>query len=175
MSNPDTQLDDKDLVLKDISDLSLSADREAYVDDLQARYPNKQSTLLPLLWAIQEEHGWISQDWMRYAAKRCDFSPSHVLGVVTFYTMFHQSAPGRHHVQICRNISCHIRGAKKIIEAVETKLGLKNGEVSEDGKYSLEHVECLAGCSWAPVMQINRTLHEELTADQAVKILEELE
>ena len=153
----------------------LSAEREAMIDDLQSRYPTKKSTLLPVLWAIQEEHGWVSREWMAYAARRCEVALSHVLGVVTFYTMYHQKPVGKYHVQVCRNISCHIRGAKNIIGAVEEKLGLQNGGVSADGKFSLEHVECLAGCSWAPVMQINRTLHEELTPDQAVKILDELE
>lgn len=153
----------------------LSPEREAMIDDLQARYPTLKSTLLPVLWAIQEQEGWISREWMAYAARRCDAPLSHVLGVVTFYTMFHQKPVGRYHVQICRNISCHIRGAKDIIGAVEKKLGLANGGVSSCGKWSLEHVECLAGCSWAPVMQINRTLHENLGPEQALKILDELE
>ncbi len=156
-------------------DLCLSPEREAYIDDLQSRYPTKLATLLPVLWAIQEEAGWVSPAWMEYAAKRCACAPSHVLGVVTFYTMYHQKPAGKYHVQVCRNISCHLRGAPKIINAVEEKLGLKNGEMTADGKFSLEHVECLAGCSWAPVLQVNRTLHEELTPETAVRILDELE
>ncbi len=155
--------------------LRLSPEREAYIDDLQKRYPTKLATLLPVLWAIQEQTGWVSKEWMEYAAQRCECPASHVLGVVTFYTMYHQKPAGKYHVQVCRNISCHLRGAPGIIEAVEKKLGLEHKCVSADGKFSLEHVECLAGCSWAPVMQINRTLHEELTPEQAVRILDELE
>ena len=157
------------------SELRLSDEAEARIDDLQARYPTRRATLLPVLWEIQNAHGWISPEWMEYAAMRCEVPPSHVLAVTTFYTMFHRKPAGRYHVQVCRNISCHIMGAPAIIEAVEKKLGLDNGGVSDDGKFSLEHVECLAGCSWAPVMQINRTLHENLTPDEAVRILEELE
>lgn len=157
------------------ADLKLSSEREAYIDDLQGRYPTKKATLLPVLWEIQGERGWISQEWMHYAARRCEVTPSHVMSVVTFYTMYHRKPAGRYHVQVCRNISCHIMGARGVIDAVEKTLGLENGEVSEDGRFSLEHVECLAGCSWAPVMQINRTLHENLTPDQAAQILEELE
>ncbi len=157
------------------ADWKLSPEREAMIDDLQSRYPTKKSTLLPVLWAIQEQEGWISREWMAYAARRCDAALSHVLGVVSFYTMYHRKPVGKYHVQVCRNISCHIRGAPKIIAAVEEKLGLQNGGVSSCGKWSLEHVECLAGCSWAPVMQINRTLHENLGPDEALKILGELE
>jgi NADH-quinone oxidoreductase E subunit len=155
--------------------LRLAAERETRIDDLQSRYPTKKATILPVLWEIQSEHGWISEPWMEYAAARCEVSPAHVLSVVTFYTMFHRRPAGRHHVQVCRNISCHIMGAPALIAAVEQKLGLANGGVSADGKFSLEHVECLAGCSWAPVMQINRTMHENLTPEAAVKVLESLE
>ena len=153
----------------------LSAESEARIDDLQSRYPSRKATLLPVLWEIQNEKGWISEEWMQYAAARCDSTPSHVMSVVSFYTMFHRQPAGRLHVQVCRNISCHVMGAPELIQAVEKKLELANGEVSEDGKFSLEHVECLAGCSWAPVMQVNRTMHENLTPEQAVKILDELE
>ena len=156
-------------------DLSLSAEREADITDLQSRYPTKKATLLPVLWHIQEEAGWLSKEWMEYAAKRCEVEPSHVMSVASFYTMFHMKPAGVHHVQVCRNISCHIMGAKKIIEDVEGELGIGHGEVTADGRFSLEHVECLAGCSNAPVMQINRTMHEDLTADEAVRVLRGLE
>lgn len=159
----------------DVASMKLAPEREARIDDMQARYPTKRATLLPVLWEIQEEHGWISPEWMHYAAARCGVTPSHVMSVVTFYTMYHARPAGRYHVQVCRNISCHIMGAPGLIAAVEKKLGLANGEVSKDGKFSLEHVECLAGCSWAPVMQINRTMHENLTPEKAVQVLESLE
>ena len=155
--------------------LELPPESEARIDDLQERYPTKKSTILPVLWEIQNHHGWISPEGMEYVAHRCSVPHSHVLSVVSFYTMFHRQPPGRYHVQVCRNISCHIMGAKDIIAAVEEKLGLQNGGRSEDGMFSLEHVECLAGCSWAPVMQINRTMHENLTPETAMDVLENLE
>ena len=159
----------------DPSTLRLSKKREAKIDDLQGRYPTKKATLLPVLWEIQSEMGWVSELWMEYAAARCGVTASHVKGVVTFYTMYHQKPAGRHHIQVCRNISCHLMGGINIIERVEQELGLKNGEVSEDGRFSLEHVECLGGCSWAPVMQVNRTLHENLNPDSAADVLKGLE
>lgn len=155
--------------------LRLAREREDRIDDLQRRYPTKKATLLPVLWEIQNEHGWISEAWMDYAAERCGVTSAHVMALVTFYTMLHRAPVGRHHVQICRNISCHIMGAKGLIEAVEKKLGITHGGVTADGKFSMEHVECLAACSWAPVMQINRTMHENLTPESALAILEALE
>ncbi len=155
--------------------LALEPEREKRIADLQSRYPNKKSTLLPLLWEIQEQVGWVSNEWMDFAAERCEVTSSHVKGVVTFYTMYHQKPAGTYHVQVCRNISCHIMGGMNVIERVEEELGLKNGEVSACGRFSLEHVECLGGCSWAPVMQVNRALHENLDADAAAKILQDLE
>ncbi len=173
-SQDETRSESKDTGVA-TSALRLSADAEARIDDLQDRYPTKKATLLPVLWEIQNSEGWISTEWMEYAAERCDVTPSHVLSVVTFYTMFHERPVGKYHVQVCRNICCHMVGAPGLIEAVESRLGLKHGEVSEDGKFSLEHVECLAACSWGPVMQINRTMHENLTPETAVKILDGLE
>ena len=157
------------------TNLKLDAEAEARIDDLQSRYPNKRATTLHVLWEIQRAHGWISTDWMAYAAARCEVPVSHIMSVVTFYTMFHTKPVGRHHIEVCRNISCHIMGGRDIIQRVEEKTGLKNLEVSEDGKYSLEEVECLAACCWAPMMAINGTFHENLTPQKVDEILDELE
>jgi len=155
--------------------MKLSAEAEARIDDLQERYPTKVATLLHVLWEIQWQKTWISTEWMEYAAARCEVSRSHVLGVVSFYTMFHTRKPGRHHVQVCRNIVCHMTGGKEIRERLENKLGLKNGGVSENGKFSFEEVECMGACSWAPMMAINETYHENLTPEKAESILDGLE
>ena len=157
------------------TDKRLSDAAEARIDDLQRRYPTKVATLLHVLWEIQKQERWISQEWMEYAAARCDVALSHVLGVVSFYTMFHQKPPGKHHVQVCVNITCTMLGSEKIVECLEKKLGIGHGGRTADGKISLEHVECLGGCSWAPVMQINDTYHEQLTPESAEKIVTELE
>lgn len=154
--------------------LCLAKETEARIDDLQARYPTKAATLLHVLWEIQWQEGWISEAWMGYAAKRCGVPMSKVLGVVSFYTMYHTKPVGRHHVQVCRNICCHIMGGAAILEHVEKKLGLKHGEVSKDGKWSLEEVECMAACSWAPMMAINEAFHENLTKEKVDQILDGL-
>jgi NADH-quinone oxidoreductase E subunit len=154
--------------------LRLAPDVEKRLDDLARRYPTKQATILHVLWAIQEQEGWISREWMHYAAERCGVPLSHVLGVVSFYTMFHQEPVGRHHVQVCRNITCTMLGAEDLLACARKKLGIAHGERTADGKFSLEEVECLAGCSWAPVVQVNRTYHENMTTEKLEKLLEGL-
>lgn len=155
--------------------LRLSEEAEAQIDDLQRRYPTKRATTLHVLWAIQNEHGWISEEWMAYAAGRCDVPISHILSVITFYTMFRTKPLGRYHIEVCRNISCHIMGARSIVERIKERTGLECHGVSPDGKWSFEEVECLAACSWAPMMAINGTYHEDLTPGKVDEILSDLE
>jgi NADH:ubiquinone oxidoreductase subunit E len=99
---------------------------------------------------------------------------SKVLGVVSFYTMFHQKPPGKYHVEVCRNITCAMLGAFDILHCVEKKLGVGHGERTADGKFSVEEVECLAGCSWAPAMRINGRYHEQMTPEKASQLLDSL-
>lgn len=153
------------------SSLRLGPDVEKRLDDLARRYPTKKATILHVLWAIQDQEGWISEDWMRYAAARCEVPMSHVLGVVSFYTMFHQAPVGKHHVQICRNITCAMLGGEELIARAKKTLGVENGGRTQDGRFSLEEVECLAGCSWAPVVQVNRTYHEQMTPEKLDELL----
>jgi NADH-quinone oxidoreductase E subunit len=155
--------------------LRLSAEAEARIDDLQGRYPNKRATTRHVLWEVQNQNGWISTEWMAYVAERCEVPVSHIMSVVTFYTMFRSKPVGRHHIEVCRNISCHIMGARRIIDRVKEVTGLSNHEVSADGKLSFEEVECLAGCCWAPMMAINGAFHENLTPAKAEEILKGLE
>jgi NADH-quinone oxidoreductase E subunit len=154
--------------------LALAPEVEKRLDDLARRYPTRQATILHVLWAIQEQEGWISEEGMQYAAGRCAVPVSHVLGVVSFYTMFHRTPPGRHHVQVCRNLTCTMLGGEDLLACARRKLGIGHGERTADGKFSLEEVECLAGCSWAPVVQVNRTYHENMTPEKLEKLLEGL-
>jgi NADH-quinone oxidoreductase subunit E len=153
--------------------LRLADEAEARIDDLQRRYPTRAATLLHVLWEIQWQEGWISEDWMRYAASRCGVPESKVLGVISFYTMFRTRPFGRWHVQVCRNICCHIMGGRRIIDHVKGRLGLDHLEVSPDGHWSFEEVECMAACSWAPMMAVNETFHENLTVEKVDRILDD--
>lgn len=154
--------------------LKLAPEREARIDDLQRRYPERRATLLHVLWEIQWQVGWIPEEWMLYAAARCGVPVSKVLGVVSFYTMFRRKPVGKFHIEVCRNITCHMLGARKIIEHVEKKFGVHEKEVSACGKWSFEEVECMGACSWAPMMTVNGAYHENLDLKKVDEILDGL-
>ncbi len=138
------------------------------------RYPTKQAALLPVLWVAQRQFGWISGEAMELVARTLDISPAHVFGVVTFYTMYHKKKPGKHHLQVCRTLSCAMMGADKLLDHLKNRLGIDEGEMTTDGKFSLATVECLASCGTAPAMQINETYYENLTTEELDRILESL-
>jgi len=125
------------------------------IDDLLARFPRKGSALLPVLYLVQEEKGWVSEESMAYVAGKIGLSPAFVSGVVSFYTMFHRRPVGRHHVQICRTLPCALRGADALMAHARSRLGIRDGETRDDGRYSLTSVECLGACDRAPFLQIN--------------------
>lgn len=125
------------------------------IDDLLARFPQKGSALLPALYLIQEEKGWVSEASMEYVAGKIGLSPAFVSGVVSFYTMFHRQPVGRQHVQICRTLPCALRGADALMAHAAKRLGVKDGQTRADGACSLASVECLGACDRAPFVQIN--------------------
>lgn len=128
---------------------------DARVAELQRRYPHKRGALLQLLWLVQEEWGWVPRIGIKWAAERADVSPVHAFGVVEFYTMYRQAPVGRHFIQVCHNVSCHIQGAEDLIAHLEAKLGIHAGETTEDGLFTLVRVECLAMCGNGPGVLID--------------------
>jgi NADH-quinone oxidoreductase E subunit len=138
--------------------VEFSAEMLAELETIQRRYPTRQASLLPALWLAQQTFGWISREVLVYVARLLDLPPSHVYGVVSFYTMFHRAPVGRYHLQLCTNLSCQLRGAEHILDCLRGKLGLELGQTGEDGLFSLEEVECLAACEMAPVLQVNQEL-----------------
>jgi NADH-quinone oxidoreductase subunit E len=144
------------------------------IDALLAAYPQKGSALLPALYLVQEEKGWIPADCMEYVAGKLGVSPAFVAGVVSFYTMFHRRPPGRHHIQVCMTLPCALRGAGGVMKHLEKRLGIRRGEVTQDGRFSLAAVECLAACDRAPFCQINDREHGPLDARTIDSILEGL-
>ena len=143
------------------------------IEALRKEYPHPHAMLLPVLWKAQRDFGWISNETMELVAKTCDTTPAHVYSIVTFYTMFETERPVQYHIQICRNLSCSLLGAESLLEHLEKRLGIRAGEVTEDGKFRLSTVECLASCGTAPVMQVNRTFFENLTVEKIDELLEE--
>jgi NADH-quinone oxidoreductase E subunit len=144
------------------------------VEELKKKYPATQALVLPVLWMVQEQHGHISVEAMKYVAGLLSVPYSHIYGVVTFYTMFHSKPIGKHHVEVCTNISCLLRGSGKILKHLEDRLGVKMGETSKDMNWTLSEVECMGSCGTAPMFAIGEEYYENLTPEKVDKILDGL-
>lgn len=152
----------------------LTEEKREKLNKIIPRYPQKQAALLPALFLIQEQEGYISKEAMQYIADYLEIPFGHVLGVVTFYTMFYDKPIGRHHIQVCTNVSCQLLGAETLVAHIGNRCGIKPGETSTDGKFTLSEVECLGSCGTAPMMQINDDYYENLTAEKVNSILDSL-
>jgi NADH-quinone oxidoreductase E subunit len=149
--------------------------RRKELDDLMTRYPDKRATLLPALWMVQQERGWISEDAMKEVGDVLGCTAAYVKGVVTFYTMYHQHPVGKHFIQVCTTSPCLCAGADKVVEAFLAHTGCKElGLTSADGKYTVIEVECLGACGFATPVQINEDYVENVTAERVPQILAEL-
>jgi NADH-quinone oxidoreductase E subunit len=139
-----------------------------------SKYPHKRAALMPALYIAQEQNGFISGEVMNEVAKILEITPEDVLGVVTFYTMYHQQPVGKYHIQVCTNISCMLKGGYDIYERVKEKLGIDNLQVSPDKLFSLEEVECMGSCGTAPMIAVNEDYYENLTKEMTDQIIESL-
>ena len=144
------------------------------VEELKKRYPTTQSLTLPVLWLAQEQFGYVSEETMKYVADLLDVPFGHILGVVSFYTMFHREPCGRHHLEVCTNVSCMLRGSDQIVNHLEKKLGIKVGETTEDKRWTLSEVECMGSCGSAPMFAVGEEYYENLSIDKVDQILTEL-
>ncbi len=146
--------------------------RKAELDDLITRYPDKRAGLLPALWMIQQDRGWISEDAMREAGDQLGLTAAYVKGVVTFYTMYHQHPVGQHFIQVCTTSPCLCAGADQVVDAFLQHTGCKElGLTSPDGKYTVIEVECLGACGFATPVQINDDYVENVTPAKVPEIL----
>ena len=139
------------------------------------RYPTRRAALMPTLWIAQREFGWLSLPVMEYVAELLELPIAWVTSTASFYTMYWKEPKGRWHIQLCRNLPCALRGAREIQQAVEGRLCIRDGQRTDDGRFSLEEVECLASCGTAPVLQLNNAeYHENLTVEQTLALLDRL-
>lgn len=145
------------------------------LENIKKKYPDPKAALMPALWMAQRKFGWLSDDVQQYIADLLELPFSHVHGVATFYTMYFKQPMGKYHIQVCTNVSCMLREGKKIYEYISKKLNIGNMEVTADGKFSLEEVECMGACGYAPMMAINEDYYENLTIDKVDSILNNLE
>ena len=142
------------------------------IEETVKKYPVKKAAVMPVLYIAQEQNGWISQEVIKEVSSILEMTAEVVLGVVTFYTMYHQKPAGKYHLQVCTNVSCMLRGAYEIYDHVKDKLQIKNGEVTNDHLFSLEEVECMGSCGTAPMIAVNEDFFENLDVQKVDQILE---
>ncbi len=144
------------------------------IENILKKYPTKQAAVMPVLYLAQEQNGWISQEAMKEVAAVLDMTTEDVLGVVTFYTMYHQKPVGKYHLQVCTNVSCMLRGGVDLFNHIKAKFAIDNDDVTADKLFSLEEVECMGSCGTAPMIAINEDYFENLDKEKLDQILESL-
>ncbi len=157
--------------------MTFSPDLEARFARLLESYPpgRRRSALIPMLMYAQDEVGAVTGEVVEEVARRCGVTPLQVDEVVSYYSMLHRQPQGKYHVQVCTNISCLLRGGDKLYEQASRKLGIGHKETTADGRFSLEEVECIGACSWAPAIQVNYDFHHDMTPEKLDKLLASLE
>ncbi|HLG60654.1 MAG TPA: NADH-quinone oxidoreductase subunit NuoE [Ktedonosporobacter sp.] len=143
--------------------------------NLAARYPVARSAVMPALYIAQQEEGYITQEGLQAVADAIGMTVDDVESVATFYTMYHQQQPGKKVIKVCTSISCYLRNCDKLVEHLEQRLGIKRGETTPDGNYTLLTTECLASCGTAPVLQVNNEFVENLTLEATDALVDELD
>jgi NADH-quinone oxidoreductase E subunit len=147
-------------------------DMTADIEPILEKYPDaKRDSLIPILQEVQERNGYISKEAVIGIGRALNLPPSKVYGVATFYNQFRFQPEGKYHVQVCRGTACHVKGSKKVLEAVEMALNIKPGETSRDGLFSLEIVACIGACGLAPVIAVSGEFHANLTPEKARAVL----
>lgn len=155
--------------------LKVTAEADKRAAEIISQYPQKRSAVMPLLYIAQEHTRFVTQQAVEWVAAKLDLPPVQVWEVATFYTMYYKKPVGKYHVQVCRTLPCALRGARKVSEYFHKRLGVKPGEVTKDGLWSFEEVECLGSCGTAPMCQINDVFFENLTDEKLDGIVARIE
>ena len=150
-----------------------SPELAARFDKLVTLYPVRRSALIPMLLYAQDEVGALNDAVIAEIASRIGISELEVRNVISYYSMLHMKPRGKYHVQVCTNISCMLRGGNKLFARCKEKLKIENRETTPDGLFSLEEVECIGACSWAPAVQVNYDFHENLTPESLDAVLDQ--
>ncbi len=156
-------------------EIIFSQEELADLTKIQSKYPSKEAAIMPVMWMAQKKFGWISHDVIKYIAELLEVSPSKVEGVATFYTMFYKKPVGKYHIQVCTNVSCMLREGVKIFNYVSEKLQIGNMERTQDGKFSLEEVECMGACGGSPMIAINEDYYENITIGKLEQLIHSLD
>ena len=154
--------------------MKFSEQLEARYAEMITHYPVKRSLLVPFLLYIQDELGYVTDRAIEEVARRLEITALEVRNVISYYSMLRTKPGGKYNVQVCTNICCLLRGGEQMLEHVREKLGVVvNKGITPDGVFSVEEVECIGACSWAPAMQVNYDFHENLTPEKIDQILDE--
>jgi NADH-quinone oxidoreductase subunit E len=152
--------------------MNFSPEFERRFTEMLTHYPTKRSVLVPTLLYAQDETGYLSDEVIHELAQRLDLTDLEVNNVISYYSMLTTKPRGKFNVQVCTNIACMLRGGEELLDHCETKLGIKHKGTTSDGLFTLEEVECIGACSWAPAVQVNYDFHENLTPEKMDTILE---
>jgi NADH-quinone oxidoreductase subunit E len=156
--------------------MTFSPELEQRIEKLISSYPpgRQRSALIPMLMYCQDELGHISEELMQECADRLGLTRLQVDEVIGYYSMLHKKPIGRHHVQVCTNISCLLRGGDELMEHAKNNLGIGNRQTTSDGVFSLEEVECIGACSWAPAIQIGYDFHHDVTPEMFDRLIDDI-
>jgi NADH-quinone oxidoreductase subunit E len=135
-------------------------------------YPTKRSVLVPTLLYAQDEIGYLSDEVIQEIARRLELTELDVRNVISYYSMLTTKPRGKYNVQVCTNIACMLRGGEELFAHCRKKLGIGHKQTTQDGRFTLEEVECIGACSWAPAIQVNYDFHENLTVEKLDKVLD---
>jgi NADH-quinone oxidoreductase subunit E len=152
--------------------MKFSEEFEQRFSDMLTHYPTKRSVLVPSLLYAQDEIGHLSDEVIAEMAQRLDLTELEVRNVISYYSMLTTKPRGKYNVQVCTNIACILRGADELYRHCQKKLGVGHKQTTPDGLFSLEEVECIGACSWAPAMQVNYDFHENLTTEKVDEVLD---
>ncbi|HTO68716.1 MAG TPA: NADH-quinone oxidoreductase subunit NuoE [Myxococcota bacterium] len=153
----------------------MTPETRARIEALFERYPEKRGALLPAIYLVQAEKGWVDAAATRELAELFELEPVQVHEVLSFYNMFYTEPQGRHHVYVCTNVPCSLRGARSLLRGLEAYLGVHAGETTRDGRITLGHEECLGSCGTAPVLRVDGAYHENVDFADARRIVDGLE
>jgi NADH-quinone oxidoreductase subunit E len=156
--------------------MTFSPELEAKFAKLLESYPpgRTRSAVVPMLLYAQDEVGHISKELIDEVARRCKVAPLQVDEVIGYYSMLRRKPLGTYHVQVCTNISCLLMGGEELYQHASQRLGIGNKEVTPDGQFSLEEVECIGACSWAPAIQLNYDFHHHVTPEKLDQLIADL-
>ena len=154
-----------------VKDFFLSSEGESLIQKEMERYEVKLSCLIPCLYQIQKEKGWIPPEAIPWLSGKTSIPEAHIYEIVMFYTLFNKKPVGKFHVQVCCNVSCALRGSRKLMDNLCESFNVKENEISEDGNWTISRVECLGACDEAPVMQVNDQYLGKLKGDRAIEFL----